>query len=192
MLVCMAVLLELQRRPPGLGISAWCQQWHHLSMNPWKNLRSLDWAEQIWTGAGVWSGRAFQEQGQILSHCRLTEHSMALEPQCTHLGKLIPLLQLPGATSCCFCLLQSERGSWAGGGLHILAVQEDTCQGKKQVDFKSITMHLTKLTEQEEGTKKTNSGQTAFDLEIINIWDNKGRPPEYYLHRIPPQSQTTL
>lgn len=43
-----------------------------------------------------------------------------------------------------------------------------------------------------EKNKETNSRQMAFDLEIINIWDNKDRPPEYYLYRIPPQSQTTL
>lgn len=52
-------------------------------------------------------------------------------------------------------------------------------------------IHLTKLTEQEEN-KKTNSRQTAFDLEIINIWDNKDNLIEYYLHRFPPRSQTTL
>lgn len=130
-LVCMAVLLELQRRPPG-----------HFSMMPAVTSSLSEHLEEPqkfglgWADLDrCWSGRAFQEQGRILSHHRLTENNLALEPCCTHLGKLIPLLQLPGTTSCCFCLLQSERGNRAGGGLQNLTVQGDTCQGKKQVEF---------------------------------------------------------
>lgn len=101
-----------------------------------------------------------------MSHHRLAEHSVALEPQCTHLGKLIPLLQLPGATSCCFCLLHSEKDNRAGEGLQSLTVQGDICQGKKQVDFKSIMMHLTKLREQEERTTTKETPHGKLDL----IW----------------------
>lgn len=63
--------------------------------------------------------------------------------------------------------LQSGRGNWAGGDLSNLTMQGGICQGKKQVDFKSITMHLTKLTEWEERTRKQTQGKLHLIWKLL-------------------------
>lgn len=102
MLVCMAVLLKLQR-PPGLGTAAWCQQWHHPRWS-FATASGLHWAEQIWMSASIWSGRgARQSSVPLQAHGSTASRVSANSPG--HWARPLGEAQASGTAPGSHCLL---------------------------------------------------------------------------------------
>lgn len=89
------------------------------------------------------------------------------------------------------CEATEGRGNWTKGGLQTSSGTVASAKERSRLTLKTpgcIWPHWQNRKKEQENKSK----QITFDLEIINIWNNNDRPPEYHLHRILPKSQTTL